>query len=101
MDDRIDEFHAAYARNLSRLVAGMTLDIGDDEQGIEEKTVTVDRIRNVVVGVDSAGLFAGVTVRDTEGGEWVLYTDGTLADENDRTVGRHALRWTPVAKAAV
>jgi len=93
--DWFDTHAAAYARNVSRLVVGVTLDIGDNEQGIEEKTVTIEALRNVTVGIDCAGIFASINVRDTDGGEWSLYSDGTIADDDDRTVGRHELRTSP------
>jgi hypothetical protein len=98
--DWYDEFHFAYARNLGRLVEGLELTVEVhvctwDGLLTEPRTVTVERIANVTVGVDSAGIFAGLNVIDTDGGEWTLYTDGTISDSEDRTVGRHTLKTLP------
>jgi hypothetical protein len=99
--DWYDEFHPAYARNLGRLVAGITLDVEPvvgwtpDGELTEPRTVTVERLASVTVGVDSAGIFAGLNVIDTDGDEWTLYTDGTISDSEDRTVGRHTLKTLP------
>jgi hypothetical protein len=99
--DWYDEFHFAYARNLGRLVAGITLDVEPvvgwtpDGELTEPRSVTVERIANVTVGVDSAGIFAGLNVVDTQGDGWTLYTDGAISDSEDRTVGRHTLKTLP------
>jgi hypothetical protein len=100
--DWYDEFHFAYARNLGRLVAGITLDVDsvvgwtpEDGEITEPRTFTVERLANVTVGVDSTGIFAGLNVIDTDGGKWTLYTDGTISDSEDRTVGRHTLKTLP------
>jgi hypothetical protein len=90
-----DSFHAAYARNIERMVAGQTLDVGDNERSIEEQTVEIDRIHSVTVGIDAEGIFAAINVIDTEGNGWSLYQDGTISDEDDQTVGRHELKTLP------
>ena len=94
--DWYDTHAAAYARNVGRLVAGATLDIGDYEQGIPERTVTIDRLKDVVVGIDSAGIFAALHVYDLNENIWTLYSDGTISEyETDQTVGRHELKTLP------
>jgi hypothetical protein len=90
-----DEFHMSYARNISRMVVGHTLDVGDYEQGTEEQTIEIDRVKSVVVGIDSDGIFAAINVYDTQGHGWSLYSDGTVSDEHDHTVGRHELKTLP------
>lgn len=95
-----DVHHGAYARNLNRILAGQTLTVGDDEQGIQERTVTIDHVRSVIVGIDSDGLFVGVTVLDTEGDEITLYGDGTVTDEDDSKVGTHSFKTLPIPNNA-
>lgn len=91
-----DEFHMSYARNISRTVVGAMLDVGDNERGIEEQTVEIARVQSVVVGIDSDGIFAAINVYDTDGQGWSLYSDGTVSNEDDQTVGRHELKTLPV-----
>jgi hypothetical protein len=93
-----DEFHMAYARNLTRMLAGHFLTVGPEDR---EQVVCVDRIKDVTVGIDRDGLFAGVTVYDTNGGVWTLYTNGTIADDDDSTVGRHDLTFESLRPQAV
>lgn len=90
-----DTFASAYARNIERIVAGRTLDVGDNERGIEEQTVEIAGVQSVVVGIDSDGIFAAINVYDTDGHGWSLYSDGTISDEDDQTVGRHELKTLP------
>jgi hypothetical protein len=90
-----DTFHSAYARNIERIVVGTTLDVGDNERGIEEQTIEIARVQSVVVGIDTDGIFAAINVYDTEGHGWSLYQDGTVSDEDDQTVGRHELKTLP------
>jgi hypothetical protein len=98
--DWLDTLPGAYARNVSRMVAGALLDIGDNERGIEERTVLVHRLRDVVVGIDSTGIFCCLTVVDTEGAQWSLYHDGSVHDDEDREVGRHTLKTSPERSVA-
>jgi len=98
--DWYDTIPGAYARNVGRIVGGVVLDIGDNEQGIREQTVTIERIIDVSVGIDSSGIFACLKVRDTDGGEWTLYVDGSVSDVEDQTVGRHTLTCAPQTNGA-
>ena len=94
--DWYDEIPATASPNVARIVEGTILDIGDNEQGINERTVTVDRLLNIAVGVDSEGMFAALHVADTDGGEWMLYSDGSICEyEADRAVGLHTLKTQP------
>lgn len=97
--DWYDEYHPAYARNLGRMLAGRTLDVGDYERGIDEKTITIERVGIVTVGIDSEGLFCGVQVIDTDGATWTLFDDGNVSDSDDQQVGRHTFTSSP-ARAA-
>lgn len=93
--DWYDELDTSNASNLHRMVDGTILDIGDNEHGVNEKTTTVERIRNAAIGVDSEGLFVCVNVYDTDGDEWALYSDGAICDMHDRQVGWHKLKTLP------
>ena len=97
--DWFDVVHGAYGRNLERMLAGLTLDIGDNETSVPEETVTIDKVSQLVVGIDSTGIFCSVGVRDTDGREWSLYNDGTIADLDDRVVGRHSFKTMPEVTA--
>jgi hypothetical protein len=97
--DWFDSVPAAYARNLSRMLVGVSFDIGDNEQGITEETITVAKVGEISVGIDSAGIFCSVTVHDEDGRDWFLYGDGTIADTDDRTVGQHRLVTKPEVAA--
>jgi len=98
--DWYDTHHAAYARNVGRLVVGVEIEIGDDEQGIPERTVTISHLKDVLVGVDSAGIFAALHVYDLNQNIWTLYSDGTISEyETDVTVGRHELKTLPQVTA--
>ena len=96
-----DEYHSAYAREVGRLVAGQTFQIGDNESGIREREFTVTGIKNVVVGIDSTGIFAAINVYDEDGFAWSLYSDGTICEyETDHEVGRHNLKTRPLVEPA-
>lgn len=88
-----DTFYGLDAINVGRILAGQTLDIGG-------RTVKIDYVSEVIVGIDSDGLFVGVTVKDTYGVPWTLYNDGTVTDIDDNDVGRHAFRTQPVVDDA-
>ncbi len=91
--DWFDEMHGAYARNLNRILEGRRFhDEGDETAGYDFR---VDRVTSVTVGIDSAGIFAGITVIDTEGAEWTFYSHGAVAGADDVTVGRHSLALGP------
>jgi hypothetical protein len=94
-----DVVHGAYGRNLERMLSGLTLDIGDNETSVPEETVTIDKVSQIVVGIDSTGIFCSVGVRDTDGREWSLYNDGSVADSDDRIVGRHSFKTMPEVTA--
>lgn len=84
-----DEFHSAYARNLGRMLAGHFLTVGPEDR---EQVVCVDRVKHVTVGIDRDEIFVGIHVYDTNGTEWILYGDGTIADDDDSKVGRHDIK---------
>lgn len=94
-DPWYDDFHAAYARNLGRVLNGKTLTVNSTRDDGDDITLTVERIKNVTVGIDSKGIFAGITVVDTHGVEFTLYGDGSVTDDDDRVVGSHAVAWKP------
>jgi hypothetical protein len=94
------------APNLQRLVAGLELTVDartgwtPDGPVTEPRTLTVEKLCSVTVGVDSDGIFAGLNVLDEEGCEWTLYSDGSVADSEDVTVGKHGLKSLPVKVSA-
>lgn len=84
------EFHSAYAREIERIVAGQTLTVGPEGA---EREITVARIRNVIVGIDSTGIFAAINVWDEDDHAWSLYNDGSICEyDTDIEVGRHNLK---------
>lgn len=86
------EFHSAYAREIERLIVGQTIEA---EHG--PGSFTISRVKNVVVGIDSNGIFAAINVYDEDGYAWSLYNDGTVCEyDTDREVGRHNLKTQPI-----
>ncbi|HEY8723467.1 MAG TPA: hypothetical protein VIL92_06360 [Gaiellaceae bacterium] len=99
--DHYDEFHPAYARNTERLLKGRVLQIGDNERGIEERTICIDRLKGVGVGVDRDGLFSFVQIVTTDGETFTLLDNGQVEDAEERTVSYdHGIRNLP-AQAVV
>ena len=76
-----DTHMAAYARNVQRIVEGTVLDIDDNRRGITEQTVTVDRLINLFVGIDSTGLFVRLNVMDEGGSVGTAYSDRSSHDD--------------------
>ncbi len=96
--DWYDEAHGAYFRNVGRILVGrrFTQDPDADEFAmVPGYDFTVARVASVTVGIDSDGIFAGITVIDMAGGEWTFYSHGTVADADDATVGCHSLALGP------
>ncbi len=93
-----DEFHGAYARNIGRVLVGRRF---TQEPEADEFSMTpgydfaVARVSSVTVGIDSDGIFAGITVRDLTEAEWTFYSNGTVANGDDETVGTHSLALGP------
>jgi hypothetical protein len=85
-----DVHHAAYARNVGRLLHGHLLTVGPEDR---EQVVCIDRVKQINVGIDDTGIYCGVLVYDTNNHVWALYSDGTIEDVDDdySTVGRHDL----------
>ena len=92
--DWFDTFHGAYARNLNRILEGRVF-VQEADEELPGYLFTVERVTSVTVGLDSAGIFAGVTVCDYVGRAWTFYNDGTVADADDVTAGRHTLALGP------
>ncbi len=84
--------HAA-GENLRKLLEGRTVTVtGDAELGQADGfTFAVSRVFAVVAGIDSRGPFAGFEVTCTHGVDYTLYVSGTVADEDDVTLGRYTL----------
>ncbi len=96
--DWYDVMHGAYARNVGRILVGrrFTQDPCADEFAmVPGYDFTVQRVSSVTVGIDSAGIFAGITVVDLSGAEWTFYSHGAVADADDATVGSHSLALGP------
>ena len=91
--DWYDVHHGVYARNVGRIMVGRRFVQESDET--EGYDFVVDRVSGVVVGIDSVGIFAGITVRDLAEREFTFYSNGTVADADDLTVGRHTLALGP------
>jgi hypothetical protein len=89
MGDWYDIHHGAYARNLNRVLAGQTFEIETGD------TVTIERVKEIAVGLDSYGIFAAVTIIDTEGGEWSLGSNGSISTAIGHVVGEHGLTTKP------
>ncbi len=93
-----DEFHGAYARNIGRILVGRRFTQEPDADEfvmVPGYDITVARVASVTVGIDSAGIFAGITVIDTDGAAWTFYSHGTVADADDVIVGSHSLALGP------
>jgi hypothetical protein len=86
-----DVHHAAYARNIGRLLHGHMVTVGPEH---DERLITIDRIKDVTVGIDRAGIFVGITVYDTAGSIWTVYGDGTIEDVDHQAAGRHDINWS-------
>lgn len=84
-----DTHHSAYARNVSRMLHGHLLTVGPEDR---EQVVCIDRVKNVIVGIDRDGIFVGVEVYDTAGGTWTLYGDGLIEDADHQNAGRHDIK---------
>jgi hypothetical protein len=89
-----DTTPGAYYRNLGRILVGRRFHCDPDEAA-PGYDVTVQRISEVAVGVDSLGLFVGVTVKDADEAAWTFYSNGLVADGDDQTVGRHSIALGP------
>jgi hypothetical protein len=90
-----------YFVNLGRILVGRKLSFGDEEAGQRERTIEIAHIDGVTVGIDSDGIFAGICIATTDGGELTLYNDGTICDGDDgENLGRHNLKASTV-KAVV
>ncbi len=96
--DWFDVHHGVYARNVGRIMEGRRF---SQEADADEFSMTagydftVHRVSGVLVGIDSAGIFAGITVRDTLEREFTFYANGTVVDGDDVQVGTHSLALGP------
>ena len=91
-----DSFAGAYCRNLNRILEGRRfVQEPTGEDGWYGYDFVVDRVTGAVVGIDSHGIFGGITVVDVDGVERTFYGDGRVADEDDAVVGRHTLALGP------
>ncbi len=99
--DHYDEFHGAFARNIGRILIGRRFRQEPDADEFAMTPgydITVTELAGdhaVVVGIDSAGIFAGITVRDLTEIEWTFYADGRVVNGDDATVGTHQLALGP------
>ena len=74
---------------------------GDPELSEPAETILcVQRAVEVAAGIDSRGVFCGIVVEASvgpmlaganEASRWTIYSNGTVADDDDRTIGRHTL----------
>lgn len=88
-DRHYDEFPGAYARNLQRMLHGHLLTVGPEDR---EQVVTIDRIKDVSVGIDMHGIFVGIDIYDTEGNVWTLYGNGEIENVDHECVGKHDIK---------
>lgn len=103
--DWFDEYTVTSRRNIAGMLQGNVVQVnGDAELGEQELELWVESVTNVIVGIDSRGLFAGIEISASVGPfleganplrQWTLLADGAVLDDDDLDVGRHSLATLP------
>lgn len=99
--DWFDTYTVTQRKNIARLLDGTVIHVtGDPENGERELELWVNRVTDVTVGIDSAGVFAGIEVEASVGphleganplSTWLLLSNGNVTGSDYQVVGRHQL----------
>lgn len=102
--DWYDTYPVTSRKNIARMLQGSTVSVDGSSMDEPDLELWVESVGEVIVGIDSEGVFAGLEILASVGPflegacplqKWTLLSGGLVEDSDACPVGRHRLATNP------